>query len=241
MTFKQYLKDEAPYATDNISHLAALVSGTAAGATTTMGAIYGLLYKLPEIAKLNQHMTDSPIISAAIDFATEHPTPMGLGAVALSGLAGIAAGWYAGAKTNKAVSKKLKKIMEFPDVKKQPEQIIEQGDDFHEVALKYGRTSEELFPTLPQDKYFAVGYNKKFGLIDVHEDDGRPVFEGRINIEDFLASQPYKSGENLDTQVLSHIMKANDNYWAAKNNQEVDPNEPILEIVTKYEYGRTTS
>lgn len=107
-------------------------------------------------------------------------------------------------------------------------------DEFHMIPLRYGKTDGENIPYMPKDKYFAVGYNPKYGLIDVLEDNGDSFFEGRVNIEKVLSELQSVNRENVDSQVEDFIMKSYLNFWDYQNNPEeyASPPTPILEILT---------
>ena len=122
------------------------------------------------------------------------------------------------------------------------------NDEFHKVPLNYGKTDGENLPFMPKDKYFAVGYNDKYGLVDVKEGNGVSFFEGRINIENLLAklqstsvlgevsdkSFPFVKQKIINSQVEDFIMEAYNNLWDYQTNPEkhVSPPTPILEILS---------
>ena len=70
-----------------------------------------------------------------------------------------------------------------------------ENDEFVEVALRYGKTNGLNIPFMPENKFFVVGYNNKYGLLNVHEDRGEPYFEGRVNIETLLSELKSKHKE----------------------------------------------
>ncbi len=105
------------------------------------------------------------------------------------------------------------------------------NDEFHKYALRYGKTDGVNIPLMPKDKYFAVGYNGRFGLLDVLEGNGEPVFEGRINIESLLSELSSKDKETVDSRVEDCIMKSYQNYRSHQSDPEGEYN-PILEVLT---------
>lgn len=107
------------------------------------------------------------------------------------------------------------------------------GDDRHEHVLNYGITDGSNLAYMPHGKYFCVGYNNRFGLIDVmegHGPDGTPGFEGRINIESLIEDAELGSDE-LNETVESYIMKAYGNMVKHRLNPEDDPDRPILNVL----------
>ena len=108
------------------------------------------------------------------------------------------------------------------------------GDELHKISLNYGKTNSSNLPHMPNDKYFAIGYNDRFGLVDVCEGDGTPFFEGRVNIESLLPKLRSQDPENLDSNVEKHIMEAYTNYWAHRINlrEYTDKPSPMLEVLS---------
>lgn len=108
------------------------------------------------------------------------------------------------------------------------------NDEFHEHPLRYGKTDGANLPYMPKDKYFSVGYNPKYGLVDVLEDNGDPFFEGRVNIESKLSELESEDQEEVYSEVEDFIMEAYHNTWDYRINPKkyVSSPTPILEILT---------
>jgi len=114
-----------------------------------------------------------------------------------------------------------------------------ENEEFVKFPLSYGRTGETDIPFIPghisANKFFCVGYNSRYGLVNLHEDDGTPYFEGRINIESLLSEIQLEDRNEVNLQVESHIMDAYHNLFDYQNNPrkyEGVPPEPILEVLT---------
>lgn len=105
------------------------------------------------------------------------------------------------------------------------------NDQLHQFVLEYGKTSSENLPEMPSGKYFCIGYNPRYGLVDVMEEDGEPFFEGRVNIERLLASIGNKEREIIDAKVEDYIMQAYANFLSS-NRRELCSTAPQLEILT---------
>ena len=108
------------------------------------------------------------------------------------------------------------------------------NEQFHEIPLNYGRTDGENLPSMRNDKFFCVGYNQKYGLVDVCEDNGKPFFEGRVNIESLLSEIKLDSQKAVNSQVENSIMEAYNN---SMDNQDISnryagSSTPSLEILT---------
>ncbi|MEA3429942.1 MAG: hypothetical protein U9R08_01580 [Nanoarchaeota archaeon] len=108
------------------------------------------------------------------------------------------------------------------------------NDQFHEIPLKYGKTDEVNFPDMPGNNYFCVGYNQKYGLVDVMEGDGNPVFEGRINIENLLSQNRLEKSQIVDSRVEDFVMSSYRNLREEQKNpyKRVDPSKPVLECLS---------
>ena len=110
-------------------------------------------------------------------------------------------------------------------------------------VLNYGRTDGKNLPNVPVNKFFSVGYNQKYGLVDVIDGDGQgtdglSIFEGAINIEKLLAQLPQRTEETakqIDKTVETYIMDAYNNLWDYETNTpkyDTKPT-PILEVLTR--------
>jgi len=109
------------------------------------------------------------------------------------------------------------------------------NDEKHEVPLRYGRTDGENLLFMPKGKFFSVGYNPRYGLVDVCEDNGDPFFEGRVNIKSLLSGLQSEDQKEVDSKVDDYIMRSYDNYmWNTHNRPEhhVNSSEPVLEVLT---------
>jgi len=109
------------------------------------------------------------------------------------------------------------------------------NDAFHQIPLRYGKTDGENLPGMPKDKYFVVGYNGTYGLVDVCEGNGKPILRGemRTNIEGLLTTLGSLGDSDLiDSKVEDYIMDA---YANSMGNQEsgegVDPSIPAMEVL----------
>lgn len=108
-------------------------------------------------------------------------------------------------------------------------------DDLFKFLLKRGDTDGVNIPFIPEGKYFVVGYNDTYGLLDVCEkDNGEPYFEGRVNIESLLLETKSERREVINTKVYIYIMKSYTNFWNYRNNLEKYDAlpTPILEVLT---------
>ena len=95
--------------------------------------------------------------------------------------------------------------------------------------LRYGITDGNNIPFMPKGKSFCVGYNDKYGLINVHEDKGEPYFEGRINVEDLLPELQSKDQEEINERLEDYTMKP---YLDSRKTPNSYNSEPIMEVLT---------
>jgi len=111
---------------------------------------------------------------------------------------------------------------------------MERSDQNHKNVLNYGKTDGTNIPFMPSDKYFSVGYNNIYGLIDVCEGNGDPVFEGRVGIEKLLLDLRSEPKERVDPKVEDLIMKSYNNYRDHQKNPKKhdSPRTPIMEVLT---------
>tara|TARA_Y100000034_G_C6706605_1_gene311910 strand:- start:333 stop:683 length:351 start_codon:yes stop_codon:yes gene_type:complete len=104
----------------------------------------------------------------------------------------------------------------------------------HTIPLKSGRTSKQVLPGMTEGKFYSIGYNSTYGLIDVCEDNGAPFFEGRVEIKGLLSKLDAKDQRTKDTMVEKHIMTSYANFESYQNDSD-GPTEiptPILEVLT---------
>lgn len=102
------------------------------------------------------------------------------------------------------------------------------------IYLNYGTTDGDNIPYMPEGKYFCVGYNPKYGLINVRKDRGEHYYEGRVNIEDLLSETQSRGQEEIDTRVEEYIMEAYHNSEKYRKSPEKYniSTEPIMEVLT---------
>ena len=105
----------------------------------------------------------------------------------------------------------------------------------HIPSLMYGITDGKNLPFMQVGKNFSVGYNSRYGLVDVCEDNGAPFFEGRVNIENLLSKLQSESQRDVESQVKTHIMNSYNNLFDYQNNPQKysSPPTPILEVLTR--------
>ena len=106
-------------------------------------------------------------------------------------------------------------------------------EEHYDIPLRYGRTDGVNVPNMIEGKFFTTGYNPKYGLMDVCEDNGEPIFEGRVNIERLL-SETRLNGRSLNLEVDQYIASSYNNlvdYATNPENYEICP-DPILEVLT---------
>jgi len=65
---------------------------------------------------------------------------------------------------------------------------MEINEESVDIPLRYGVTDEKNLPGMTEGKLFATGYNARYGLVNVDENDGEAYFRGRVNIENELPS-----------------------------------------------------
>lgn len=113
-----------------------------------------------------------------------------------------------------------------------------ENDEYVKVALRYGRTNGLNIPYMTENKLFVVGYNSIYGLLNVHEDKGKPYFEGRVNIETLLSELKSKHKE-VDSGVEDFIMKSYNNLLDYNRNHKKYgnvPPKPIMSVRIGDEY-----
>ncbi|MBR9704770.1 hypothetical protein GOV12_05125 [Candidatus Pacearchaeota archaeon] len=104
-------------------------------------------------------------------------------------------------------------------------------EEAHMIPLRYGRTDGENLPFMQVGKFFSIGYNPRYGLVDVCEDNGDPFFEGRVNIENELPRMLSKAGspspENVDQYLTNRtkIMKLESELAESEHDPMIDSNE----------------
>lgn len=105
-------------------------------------------------------------------------------------------------------------------------------DEAHLIPLMSGRTDGENISGMVEGKFYSTGYNSKYGLMDVCEDNGDSIFEGRVNIENELPRMLSRAGssspENVDQYLTNRtqIMRLESELAGS----EIDPNEIKLKI-----------
>jgi hypothetical protein len=104
-------------------------------------------------------------------------------------------------------------------------------EEFHAIPLRYGRTDGENLPLMTEGKFFAVGYNPKYGLVDVCEDNGDSFFEGRVNIESLLSRLRSMNQKETDSKVEEYIMESYHNWRNCQDNSDSSL-KPTLEVLT---------
>ena len=107
-----------------------------------------------------------------------------------------------------------------------------ENDEHYDVPLRHGRTDGINLLSMEKNKLFAIGYNSKYGLVDVCEDDGVPYFEGRVNIENLLSENQSEDPRFLNSKVEDHIRSSYNNYQDNRDNPEYSSPTPILEVLT---------
>ncbi|MCK4730754.1 MAG: hypothetical protein KAT28_05545 [Candidatus Aenigmarchaeota archaeon] len=107
-------------------------------------------------------------------------------------------------------------------------------DDYQETVLNYGRTDGENLPGMPKGIGFSVGYNSRYGLVDVLVSGDVSFFEGRVNIEKLLSEYQSADKKEVNSQVEGFIMEAYNNLGDYQNNPEkhINPPTPILEVLS---------
>jgi hypothetical protein len=95
--------------------------------------------------------------------------------------------------------------------------------------INYSGFDSKSLPFMPNNTCFSIGYNDKYGLVDVMGDKSynyEPYFEGRVNIEKLLEEKIPK--DKKETKIEEQIMQAYYNYF--DNNS--DKSAPKLEVLT---------
>lgn len=108
-----------------------------------------------------------------------------------------------------------------------------------DIPLSYGKTDGKNIPYMPSDKLFMVGYNTKYGLLNVHESGNKlgeqSYFKGRVNIENLLSKLPSKKGRETESRVYNYIMTSYMNLRNHQRNPERQKHNtslvPILEVL----------
>ena len=114
------------------------------------------------------------------------------------------------------------------------------GENYHEIPLNYGKIEPfnvpdlpkgKYFSTMPEGLYFCIGINTehKVGLIDIH-DGKKPVFEGRINIEEILENSDLTHSIETQDKAYNKIMDAYQKMWDYQSGKNQTPSD--LEVMT---------
>lgn len=96
----------------------------------------------------------------------------------------------------------------------------------HTNPLNHGRTNGKNIPHMPDGKFFAVGYNSRYGLLDVCEDNGTPYLEGQVNIEKLLAYHQTQERRDANSIVDNHIM---DSYGTPRFGETINKEELLAD------------
>ncbi len=108
-----------------------------------------------------------------------------------------------------------------------------------EFPLRWGRTNGSNIPYMTEGKLFVMGYNPRYGLLNVHEDRVEPYFEGRVNIETLLPELKLKHRE-VDSGVEKFIIESYNNLLDYNRNPDqycdVTP-KPIMRMRVGNKYN----